>query len=207
MFNVCYQCGAYRADKIIDPEGPFAICPECGFRHPFRRLPLLVIGGASGAGKSSVMQQLLGRLDASVLLEGDLLWQPEFNTPEDSYRKFFETWLRMAKNIGQAGRAVTIFNAGMGVPANLSDSVERRYFSSIHTLGLVCEDGLLAARLNARPAWRQSGQKEWIVGQIDFNHWYREQGPAVGVELLDTSNASPVESARQVADWIRAHLA
>ncbi len=47
MFNVCYQCGQYRADKIIDPSGPAAICPECGHRHPFRKLPLLVVGGAS----------------------------------------------------------------------------------------------------------------------------------------------------------------
>lgn len=53
MINVCYNCGIYRADKLIDPSGPFAICPEYGFKHPFRQLPLLVVSGASGAGKSS----------------------------------------------------------------------------------------------------------------------------------------------------------
>ncbi len=48
MFNVCYQCGIYRADKIIDPAGPYAVCPECGHRHPFLRQPLFTVGGASG---------------------------------------------------------------------------------------------------------------------------------------------------------------
>ncbi len=28
MMNVCFQCGLYRADKMIDPAGPYAICPE-----------------------------------------------------------------------------------------------------------------------------------------------------------------------------------
>ncbi|MEZ4519804.1 MAG: rRNA adenine N-6-methyltransferase family protein [Chloroflexota bacterium] len=52
IFNTCYNCGQYHADKAIDPDGPFAVCPECGYRHPFRQLPLLLVGGASGAGKS-----------------------------------------------------------------------------------------------------------------------------------------------------------
>ncbi len=58
MFNVCYQCGAYHVDKEV--EGNVAICPACGFRHGFRRLPLLLIGGASGVGKSTICQHLTG---------------------------------------------------------------------------------------------------------------------------------------------------
>ena len=46
MFNVCDNCGLYRADKIIDPAGPYAICPECGHKHTFRYLPLLIVAGA-----------------------------------------------------------------------------------------------------------------------------------------------------------------
>src|SRR5262245_24271348 len=61
MTNICFQCGIYRADKIIDPDGPFAICPECGNRRHFERLPLLIVSGASGSGKSTVCQILLGR--------------------------------------------------------------------------------------------------------------------------------------------------
>ena len=103
MFNICKQCGQYHADKEIDPAGPYAICPECGKKHLFRQLPLLLVCGPSGGGKTAVLYTLLGKLTAAVLLEGDLLWQPEFNQPENNYRDFYETWLRLAKNINLGG--------------------------------------------------------------------------------------------------------
>ncbi len=207
MFNVCYQCGQYRADKIIDPSGPAAICPECGHRHPFRMLPLLVVGGASGTGKSSVLQKLAGSYTQAVLLEGDVLWRPEYNHPETGFRDFFEVWLRLAKNIHQSGRPVVIFNAGMGVPANIEECVERRYFSQVHQLGLVCADEVLETRLKARPAWRESGQDEWIRGQQEFNRWLHESGPAQGVDLLETSDKDLEQTSAAAAEWIRRRCA
>jgi hypothetical protein len=129
MLNVCFQCGIYRADKIIDPAGPYAICPECGFKHPFLQLPLLIVSGASGVGKSTVCRQLLSRVSQVVLLDSDIIWRSEFNTPETKYRDFFETWLRLSKNIAQSGRPVGLFGAGAGVPGNIENCIERRYFS------------------------------------------------------------------------------
>ncbi len=205
MINVCFNCGEYRADKIIDPSGPYAICPVCGHKHLFLQLPLLVVGGASGAGKSVVCQALLGRMSEVVLLEGDLLWRSEFNRPEDKYRDFFETWLRVSKSISQSGRPVVIFNAGMGVPENVERCVERRYFSEVHYLALVCEAEVLAERLRTRPEWRESGAPEKVEEQVRFNRWFREQEgqgkPAI--ELIDTTGVSVGETAAQVALWIR----
>ena len=170
-------------------------------------LPLLVVGGASGAGKSSVLQKLAGSFTQAVLLEGDLLWRPEYNQPETGYRDFFETWLRLAKNIHQSGRPVVIFNAGMGVPSNIEECVERRYFSQVHYLGLVCDDPALEARLKARPAWRESGTDEGIRGQQDFNRWLREKGPAQGMDLLETSGKDLEQTAAETAQWIRRKIA
>ena len=115
MMNVCFQCGMYRADKIIDPAGPYAICPECGYKHKFRQSPLLIVSGASGAGKSTVCQNLIGQVTQAVLLDSDILWRPEFNTPETDYRDYFELWLRICKNIAQSGRPVVLFGAWAGV--------------------------------------------------------------------------------------------
>jgi hypothetical protein len=72
MFNVCYNCGLYRADKLIDPAGPYAICPECGHRHPFGQLPLFIVGGASGSGKSTLCQALTGAVTEAVLLDAEI---------------------------------------------------------------------------------------------------------------------------------------
>jgi 2-phosphoglycerate kinase len=204
MFNVCYQCGAYHADKIIDPSGPVAICPACGHSHRFQQLPLLLIGGASGVGKSTICQRLVGQVTEAVLLDGDILWRDEFNTPEENYRAFFETWLRMAKNIGQSGRSVVIFGAGFVVPANVEACVERRYFSQIHYLGLVCEAEVLATRLRARPQWRQSSHESFVQGQIHFNQWILDQSRKHNspVEVIDTTDTEPVETAEAVHRWI-----
>jgi predicted kinase len=205
MFNACHRFGIYRADKAIDPSGPYAICPECGHRHPFRQLPLLVVSGASGAGKSTVAQLLMGQLDQVVLLDSDILWRPEFDTPQDSYRAFFETWLRMAKNIAQAGRPVVIFGAGMGVPANLEPCVERRYFSRVDYLALVCEDDALAERLHARPAWRESNDQAYVETHLRFNRWFKDRAGEL-ISLLDTTGSTPEDTAGQVTSWITARV-
>jgi hypothetical protein len=204
MFNVCHQCGQYRADKIIDPAGPYAICPECGHKHTFRYLPLLIVSGASGTGKSTVCNALLGRVTSAVLLDSDILWCPAFDNPENDYRDFFEIWLRMAKNIGQSGRPVVLFGAGAGVPGNIEPCVERRYFLAVHYLALTCDDDVLATRLRARPQWRASADDAFLHAQIDFNRWFTETGPTLDITLLDTTGTSLGETATQVMAWIQA---
>lgn len=204
MFNVCHNCGLYRADKIIDPSGPYAICPECGHKHPFHQLPFLIVSGASGAGKSSVCNAILGKLEDVVLLDSDILWRPEFNKPEDNYRDFFETWLRVAKNISQSGRPVVLFGAGMGVPENIEPCVERRYFSDIHYLALVCDDEILGQRLRARPVWRGSGDQASIDTHVQFNRWFKGgQSGDYPISLIDTTNVSLEATIEQVQAWIR----
>ncbi|HVN54000.1 MAG TPA: AAA family ATPase [Anaerolineaceae bacterium] len=205
MMNICHRCGLYRADKLIDPKGPFAVCPECGYKHLFRQLPLFVVSGASGTGKTTILQKLLGRLDEFVLLDSDILWRAEFNNPEDNYRSFFEIWLRVAKNIAQSGRPVMLFGAGAGVPANIEPCVERRYFSRVHYLALTCEEEVLRRRLVARPEWRGTHAEEFIRAQVEFNDWFKQSADREDdrIELLDTTH-DPVETtAAAVAAWAK----
>jgi len=208
MWNVCWECGLYRADKVIDPAGPVAICPECGHRHPFRQLPLLLISGASGAGKSTVCQALLGQLPEVILLDSDILWRPEFNTPDDRYRAFFETWLRMCKNIGQSGRPVVLFGAGAGVPDNLESCIERRYFGVLHYLALTCDKEDLIQRLRNRPVWRKSHSPEFLSAQVQFNQWFRDQARQFTskIDLIDTTGVPVADTAQLVTTWIQSKL-
>jgi len=204
MINVCPNCGLYRADKLIEPDGPYAICPECGHRQAFQHLPLLMVAGASGAGKSAVCHRLLGRPREVVVLEADILWRPEFDRPEDRYREFFETWLRMCKSISQSGRPVVLFCAG-GIPENVEPCVERRHFRDVHYLALTCDNQELPERLGKRPAWRQCGDPAYIDAQVRFNQWFREAGSETEplVQLLDTTGVALEKTVEQVASWIR----
>lgn len=202
MINVCSHCGQYRADKLIDTSGPFAVCPECGFKHPFKQLPLLIVSGASTAGKTAVCQRLLGQVTQAVLLDSDILWRPEFNSPQTHYRDFFETWLRVCKNIAQSGRPVVLFGAGAGVPENMEPCIERRYFSGIHYMTLVCSDEVLSARLQQRPDWRGSNEPAFMDAQLRFNRWFKDYAGEPKMDRLDTSSTPLDETAAEVRRWI-----
>jgi predicted kinase len=207
MFNVCSNCGEYRPDKLIDPSGPYAICPICSHKHLFLRLPLLLVGGASGSGKSTVLHALVTKIPEAVLLDSDILWRPEFNQPDNKYQNFFETWLRVCKNISQSGKPVVLFGAGFAVPENLENCVERRYFSRLHYLAFVCQDEILVERLQARPGWRKSAEPAFMDQQLAFNRWFKDQSNRFSppLELIDTSSLPVEETSRQAAEWIKSH--
>jgi broad-specificity NMP kinase len=203
MFNVCPNCGELRADKIILPEGPYAVCPHCEYQHKFLRLPLFVITGASGVGKSSVCLVLATKTKEVVVMESDILWRDEFNQPATDYRNYREMWLRVCKNISQAGKPVIL--CGAGVPAQFEQCVERRYFTEIHYLALVCSDEALESRLRSRPAWRRSSDEEYIRTHLAFNRWLKENVHSTQppMSLIDTSEMTEHESVERLEDWIR----
>lgn len=206
MFNVCPDCGVYSEEKSIDPRGPFAVCPNCGHAHRFVRLPLFIVTGASGAGKSIVCLELAARMPECVCLECDIFWRSEFATPEDDYYSFRNLCLRVAKNVGQSGHPVALF--GSAIPEQYETCAERRYFAEIHYLALVCEDKALAKRLQDRPGWRRSAAPETIRRMAEFNRWFFENAHTAQppMTLLDTTALSIEQSVEQVANWIRSHL-
>ena len=201
MFNVCPNCGDYRADKVVVPEG--AICPNCNFRYEFIRLPLFILTGASGAGKSTVCLKLVGKIKDVVVMESDILWRSEFDHPQTNYRDYRETWLRVCKNISQAGKPVVL--SGVGEPTQFEQCIERRYFSELHYLALICDDQILASRLGNRPTWRGSHKDEFIQRQVAFNRWLLNNAPHTEppMTLLDTSEITVDETSEKVERWIR----
>ena len=202
MFSICYQCGMPRLDKIIDPSGPFATCPECGYKQPFLQLPLMLVGGASCAGKSSVCHQLLGRVPQAVVLDSDIIWNASYDTPETGFRAFFEAWLGVCSSIGQSGRPVVGFGGGLGVPENIENCVGRRYFTQVHYLALVCSEEVLVRRLQQRPAWRGCARPEFIDLQVRFNNWFKTYTGHPEIKLLDTTSTPLEETVQKVENWI-----
>lgn len=207
MFNVCPKCGEYAVEKTIDPSGPYAICPYCHHAHPFLQQPLFIVTGASGAGKTSVCLELIAHMSECVVLESDILWEVSaLASAENGYRDYRNMWLRVAKNIGQAGRPVVL--CGSAVPDQFEVCSERRYFSTLYYLALVCDDALLEERLLLRPQWRGSGSSDVLEQMIQFNQWLKKHATATRppITLCDSSYQSVRETVDQVAQWIRERL-
>ncbi len=206
MFNVCPNCREYHPDKTIAPEGDYAICPNCRFRHKFIRLPLFILTGASGVGKSTVCLELAARMKNVVVMESDILWRAEFDQPETNYREYRETWLRMCKNISQAGRPVVL--CGVGEPTQFEQCIERRYFSELHYLALICDAQILVSRLRKRPPSRGSANDKCIKEQVVFNRWLlnNAQHTEPRMTLLDTSEITVDETVKKVERWLRSLL-
>ncbi|PRX96112.1 AAA family ATPase [Allonocardiopsis opalescens] len=199
---ICAACGVRNDEPVVVPDAPVLACPHCGHRQPFLRLPLLCVTGPSGTGKSTVAALLLERLrDRCVVLEQDLLWVDGLRDPADDYRAFRGTWLRLAAMVHQSGRPAVL--CGTVMPPEFERLPERVLFDRIHYLALVSEPEVLAARLRARPAWREWNE-ERIAETVDFNEWVRGGAATMDppVALLDTTTAPPEHTADAVAEWV-----
>ncbi len=203
MLNICPACGSYRDDKIVVSNPDRVICPDCGASFPFLRRPLFILSGASGSGKSVVARILANPGFPATVLDSDILWDEAFSSPE-KWPAYFNRWLRVCKNIGQSGKPVLLCGSGFGVPANLDQCVEVRYFAGYHILALVCEETQLAERLRNRPPWRNSGKSENIQPQLEFNRWFMQHadGGDSRLTLLDTTESEPARTTEQVTQWV-----
>lgn len=203
MLNVCIHCKKYSAEKEIIEEGKFQRCPFCGHKQAITRWPLFIITGASAAGKSTISAQLFLHERDYHVIESDIFWSDYFNEPETDYRKYREYCLRICKNISQIGKPVVL--CGSAVPKQFENCTERRYFSEIHYLAVVCNEDILVRRLTEQ---RHIEDQDLIARSIDFNHWLKENATKTTpqIQLLDNSHLTVEEATRKTSEWIYKHL-
>ncbi|WP_018684792.1 AAA family ATPase [Actinokineospora enzanensis] len=200
---ICPACGEWAEAPRVD--GDVRVCPSCGHREPFARLPLFALTGPSGTGKSTVCRGLGGLLGGrAVVLEQDVLWIGALRDPYDDFGSFRRTWLRMAAMLNQNGRPTVL--CGTVAPPQFEQRPERALFSEIHYLALVADDDVLDRRLRARPAWRGWDDEQRIADMLAFNAWVRSTVTTPPMTLLDTSDTPVAETTRAVADWVLTRL-
>ena len=167
---------------------------------PTKKLPLFIITGASGVGKSTICNILFQNEIDYIVFESDLLWNNIYNTPEDDYRKYRETQLRVCANISQIGLPVVLC-AG-GIPKQFETCRQRNFFTNIHYLALVCDNSLLEERMRTG---RKITDENWIKSSVDFNNWLKENADKnePPIKLLDITKFSPENAAKTVDEWIK----
>lgn len=159
---------------------------------------LFIITGASCVGKSSVCDYLRKTQTDYIVFESDIFWHGVFDTPLDKWKNYRERWLKLCAQAADCGKSVIL--CGATVPEQLEPLAERKLFSEIHYLAIVCRADTLAERF----AKRAETNRKRIADAQGFNAWLQENHAktAPPITVLDTSDLSVEEAAKEVLKWI-----
>jgi gluconate kinase len=189
------QCGPGTVLRP-DRQAHLLRCPRCGAERRLPSDPLFVVTGASGTGKSAIVEPLRRRLPACEVFETDVI----LHIAALGWDTWRNTWLQLAHAIALNGRATVL--CGPLTPEYLEGLPGRCLVGPIHFCTLDSPDEVLAGRLRARPAWR-GWTEQRIVEQQRFAAWLRERIRPT----FDTSKLSADEVAERVAGWVQRLLA
>jgi hypothetical protein len=188
----CLGCGP-QAVLAADPGAHRLCCPCCGAGSWLPALPLFVVTGASGAGKTTITGPLRELLPGYLVIEADVI----LHIAALGWDIWRNTWLQLVHAAALGGQ-VTVLTGSL-TPDQMERLPARRLIGPIHFAVLDCNDDVLAGRLQARPAWRGTSSEAVIAEQQRFAAWLRARiTPA-----FDTGIASIADVAGQVAAWVQ----
>ena len=199
MIGNCPMCGNHAWDKTV--TGCTVRCPACGHEWTFRKLPLFVLTGCSGVGKTTSAQALLQRNPDFVVLDADYLYAIMKPESRKEYAEWVEQMMNLAKDIAQSGRPVVWVTAGcldLFHPA-----YHRRFFTEIHCLALTCSEEELRRRMTEV---RGITDDEWIRSSVEYNRYFQthERLEEMRFETLDITALSREARAEYLENWVRA---
>ncbi len=172
-------------------------CPRCGDEQQVPDLPLFVVTGASGTGKSTVTGPLRSQLPDCEVFDTDAL----LHVAALGLDTMRGTWLRLAHDIALNGRVTVL--AGSLLPSQLEPLPGRKLIGPIRFCTLDCPDAVIAERLRSRPSWRFTSRETAVAEHQGFAAWLRTHIQP----CYDTSLLSPAETAEHIATWVRQNLA
>jgi gluconate kinase len=170
---------------------------------PTRKCPLFIVTGASGIGKSTLCERLFQNESDYVVLEGDILWDERFNTPETNYKAYRQLWLRLCAAISQSGKPVVL--CGCVTPEQLEYLEERQLFTKIYYLALVADQQTIEHRMRVG---RQISDEQWLSSSAHFNQWIIDHAAHTEppMTLLDVSTLTLEEHTKMLHQWIMERL-
>lgn len=198
MVDICPKCGNYDWDKTVD--GNRIACPKCGRSWAFLKLPLFIVTGASGVGKTTTVQALQGFTRDFVCLDADFFYNLMPHETEEDYMAQTEQAQALSRDVMQCGRPVVWARAGN---IHLLDKTYgARFFSGISVLALVCGEQQLRQRM---AGGRGIEDPEWIQSSVDYNRYFIEHDhiDSVGYDRLDIGPLTVEDAARAVHAWLR----
>lgn len=198
MIGICPKCGNYEWNKEISEDKTKITCMGCGHEWKFKCMPLFILTGCSGVGKTTTAQELLQMDTAYLVMDADM-----FGMMGDDYQARAEQLLSFSKNIMQGGKPLLWTMAG--ALEMLDQTYNRRFFSEIYYLALVCEEKELVRRMREG---RKIDNEDWIQGSVGHNRYLMEHDEIDDVyyDKYDITGKSVSEIAVYVDNWINGKM-
>lgn len=202
MIGICPQCGDYKWNKQVS-EHKHITCPSCGHQWHFKSMPLFVLTGCSGVGKTTTAQELMQRDTGFIPMDADFFYNIMPHDTDEDLHNWVEHMLSLSKNIMQGGRPLLWTMAG--ALEHFENSYNRRFFTDIHYLAFVCSDKELETRMREG---RNVTDINWIQSSIDYNRWFIEHGNLSNkrIDTYDITGKSVLEVADYVVQWVTEKL-
>lgn len=203
MIGICPKCGNYEWNKQIQENMKEIVCQQCGYQWNFKAMPLFVLTGCSGVGKTTTAQELLQRDTKFIVMDADFLFNIMPHDKEEDYRNWVEQIMSLSKTIMQSGKPLLWTIAG--ALDYFENTYNRRFFTEIYYLALVCDSNNLEKRMREG---RHITDLNWIQNSIDYNRWFIENSTVSSqkIDTYDITGKSVSDVADYVTQWIEARL-
>ena len=197
MVEQCIKCGNHKWDKSVEDNR--IVCPECGHSWPDVKLPLFFLTGCSGIGKTTIAHELMFATSDIVVLDADFFYNIMPHETQEDYLQQIEKLEDLSKDIMQAGKPVLWAMAGN--LDKLNKVYNRRFFSGVYCLALVCEEETLVHRMkDGRNIWDEA----WIGDSIQYNQYFKTHTNLQDMpfEVCDTEGKTVFEVVEEVQNWV-----
>ncbi|MEK5059210.1 MULTISPECIES: AAA family ATPase [unclassified Paenibacillus] len=158
------------------------------------KLPLFIVTGASGSGKSYVIQDLRRIMPEFDIFDPDHL----VDFVGHDWEKIRNIWLRVARNIAESGRMTII--CGTMMPWDIEKCADFSFFKHVYYLNLHCHDVTREKRLRER-----NWPEEEIQNHLNFAARLLEiAGEAYNPPMptIDTTETDVTQVALQIKEWV-----
>lgn len=166
-----------------------------------QKLPLFIVTGASGVGKTTVMQELRDQLPDFVIFSTDI---DNFGTTASKleYQDRFNLLLHFASFVAKSGRGTIICGTFMTWDAEKCDSYHE--FSELCFINLHCDDKTRNYRLRNRED-KATWTDELIKSHEEFAQWLLNNAATAynpPMPTIDTSTTPISEVAEQIKMYV-----
>lgn len=163
-----------------------------------KKLPLFIVTGASGSGKTYVIDELRKIMPEFDIFDPDSL----VDFIGFDWEKMRNIWLRVARNIAYSGRMTII--CGTMMPWDIEKCEDYTCFEHVYYLNLHCEDETRELRLRQR-----NWSDDMIQEHKEFAKWLLEHADKAytpPMPIVDTTHTDVSQVALQIKEWIQAYM-